>query len=196
MGSAEADLIQRLKSEDKLKYFPQLADSTFEKTSDYDEDYNCFAWAMGWTHCRIDPGEPCVVGDFWPMGVTRGRTVRAFVEVFDAQGFSVCDSGEHELGFMKIALYAKGGSATHAARLLEDGRWTSKLGDWDDIAHPDLATVGGANYGSVVRFLKKAIPSPEPSADSPPSEQTPTEPQGSGSTLAPLPPSFRPSDPA
>ena len=182
MGADEAELIKRLRDDKKLSYFPNLASTAFEKTSEYDESYNCFAWAVGWTHCRIDPGPPRV-GDYWPKNVQRGTSVRSSVEALNAEGFNVCESGDYEHGFIMIALYAdKRGSAKHAARLREDGRWSSKLGDWDDIAHCDLNAVGGADYGTAVRFLKKANPSPEPIAGSPLSEPTQIEPEGSGST--------------
>jgi hypothetical protein len=44
----------------------------------------------------------------------------------------------------------------HAARQLPGGRWTSKLGNREDIEH-DLNAVSGEAYGTVVMVLKRPI---------------------------------------
>jgi hypothetical protein len=44
---------------------------------------------------------------------------------------------------------------THAARQLDNGKWTSKLGQLEDIEHESLEALSGAVYGSVVQVLKK-----------------------------------------
>ena len=59
--------------------------------------------------------------------------------------------------FERIAQFASAaGRPTHVARKLPDGRWTSKLGRMEDVAHslPDLA---GTLYGSVVCILMQAL---------------------------------------
>jgi len=43
---------------------------------------------------------------------------------------------------------------THAARQLENGRWTSKLGELEDIEH-DLHHLASGAYGAVVQILKR-----------------------------------------
>jgi hypothetical protein len=43
------------------------------------------------------------------------------------------------------------------ARQLDDGKWASKLGQERDIIHT-LSGLEGAEYGTVVRFLKRALP--------------------------------------
>src|SRR5258708_6988096 len=61
-------------------------------------------------------------------------------------------------GFEKIALYSNAqGEFTHAARQKEDGIWTSKLGDWEDIEHRTLSGLSGnaPAYGSVAKILKR-----------------------------------------
>lgn len=69
-----------------------------------------------------------------------------------------------EPGFEKIAIYAKNVAGKfepkHAARQLDNGCWTSKLGQADDIEHltADCITGGstaGSDYGQVVRIMKR-----------------------------------------
>jgi hypothetical protein len=47
---------------------------------------------------------------------------------------------------------------THAARSLPNGRWTSKLGNGEDIEHITLAVLEGDLYGKVRVFLKRQVP--------------------------------------
>ena len=54
-----------------------------------------------------------------------------------------------ESGFEKVALYGSGFMYTHAARQLPDGRWTSKLGQKEDITHNTPDDVAGGVYGEV-----------------------------------------------
>jgi hypothetical protein len=58
-------------------------------------------------------------------------------------------------GLEKVALYADAnGCPTHVARQLPNGRWTSKLGELEDIEH-DLPALEGDLYGSVTLVLKR-----------------------------------------
>ena len=57
----------------------------------------------------------------------------------------------------KVALYARAGEPTHAARQLSSGRWTSKLGPEEDLEH-SLEGLAGPAYGVVVQILKRPIP--------------------------------------
>jgi hypothetical protein len=49
-----------------------------------------------------------------------------------------------------------GGKPKHAARQLANGRWTSKLGELEDIEHT-LNGLDGIWYGSVMLILKRAL---------------------------------------
>jgi len=63
-----------------------------------------------------------------------------------------------EEGFEKIALYTFGGEPTHAAKQLPDGRWKSKLGDWEDIEHNTVKAVeDDSMYGEAVQYMKRPI---------------------------------------
>ena len=61
-------------------------------------------------------------------------------------------------GYEKIAIYAFVGQFTHAARQLDNGQWTSKLGFREVITHPTLAALSGGIYGNVHCIMRRPIP--------------------------------------
>ena len=63
----------------------------------------------------------------------------------------MCSDSSLEAGYEKIAIYVKDGIPTHAARQLGDGRWTSKLGKYEDIEHDSLDALNGDGYGEYGR---------------------------------------------
>lgn len=135
---------------------PNLDDSVCDITSPCDTTYNCIAYAAD------DPGRwwwPDVDG-FWPEGARRDATMEAFVDAFAQLGYIECSDGVLEADHEKVALYAflsaRGDlTPTHAAKQLSDGRWTSKLGTLEDIAHRSVDDVSGPAYGNAVRYLKR-----------------------------------------
>ncbi len=137
--------------------FPGLRRSAYEVTSPPTDDYNCIAWAAGATDIWWWPiGDPQRV--HWPGGVPREETLEAFREVFAALGYAVCNHSELEPGYEKVALFANAvGFPTHAARQLLTGRWTSKLGQLEDIEHM-LQDLEGTEYGSVMLVMKRPLP--------------------------------------
>ncbi len=77
--------------------------------------------------------------------------------------FQLCADAIQEEGYEKIALYGYPNSLfSHAARLQEDGSWTSKLGKIEDIRHQNLAVLEGPHpaYGQVQCFMKRAMANP------------------------------------
>ena len=119
-------------------------------TSECTAEYNCIAWAAGddsrwWQH---HPGY------HWPA--QRSPLVSSLVGVFESLGFAVCDNGEIESGFDKVAIYADRGMWSHAARQLESGKWTSKLGPDEDIEHDNAECLGGL-YGAVYCYMKRPM---------------------------------------
>jgi len=66
------------------------------------------------------------------------------------------DSFELEIGFEKVAIYARDGTPLHAARQITSGKWVSKLGPREDIEH-DLHGLAGNIYGSVAVILVRPI---------------------------------------
>ena len=74
---------------------------------------------------------------------------------FESLGYRECDDGSLESGFEKIALYAIGMDVIRTvARQLDDGRWTSKLGQLEDITHSSTDAIEDSDYGEVVQFMR------------------------------------------
>ena len=138
--------------------FPNLTDKNSVITSPKQNGYNCIAWAVGDTERWWWPFPAGGVA-YWPKGIRREATIEAFIAAFGTQGFIPCADGELQDGVEKIALYARilGSQLvpTHAARQLESGEWTSKLGPLEDIRHTNRNAVDGPLYGETVRFLAR-----------------------------------------
>lgn len=71
--------------------------------------------------------------------------------------YKPCEDGALEDGFEKVAIYALSFIVTHMARQLASGRWTSKLGELEDIEHASPAELEGQKYGTVVQYMRRAI---------------------------------------
>lgn len=131
-----------------LASFPKLG-RFWDHTSDPDVGYNCFAWAAGERHRRWDWSTPY----YWPLGVQRSSDIDVCVQAFGTLGYTRCTTGDApEPGIEKVALYAIGGTATHAALQLESGLWTSKLGYFIDVSH-ELDGLISPTYGLVAHIL-------------------------------------------
>jgi hypothetical protein len=137
--------------------FPNIRKEGFQITSEETLDYNCFAHAVGDKSQWWSPVES--KGYYWHPKLPKNLSVENFCELYKREGqYLPCDNGHLEAGFEKIAIYADGaGNVTHAARQTPDGKWTSKLGDWEDIEHNTLAAIEGDFYGKAVQFLKRAV---------------------------------------
>jgi hypothetical protein len=83
----------------------------------------------------------------------------AFVQAYQTLGFEVCFSNALESSIEKVALYGQSRNGivipTHAALQLENGAWTSKLGDCEDIEHAVVDDVNGPQYGRPLIYLKR-----------------------------------------
>jgi hypothetical protein len=129
----------------------------FEITSNHDDVYNCIAWALNDKNQWWWPTNYFCPGVYWPPGVPKELTIPAFVRAFEEMLFTKCNSRDFEPGYDKIALYANvNGEPTHAARWwLEDGGWSSKLGEENDILHHTLDVLEGGDYGCVVQVMRR-----------------------------------------
>lgn len=90
----------------------------------------------------------------------RGRACRDSRRLHPAYatlGYRPCPDGESESDLEKIAIYGVRGIPRHAARQLASGRWTSKMGDIEDIEHT-LEAIEGEQYGTVIQFLARPRP--------------------------------------
>ncbi len=134
--------------------FPRLCGSLYQVTSPPSSIYNCIAWAAGDMNRWWWP-------DFlkqrhWPAGVPREETCAAFQEAFATLGFVVCSKEVAEPGFEKIAIFADAAGPQHASRQLQNGRWTSKLGELEDMEH-ELHDLEGAEYGKVSVVMRRPL---------------------------------------
>ncbi len=137
-------------------YFPKLRPSDYEITSQKSGTYNCIAWAAGQTDRWWWP-DPFDLY-FWPQGAQRREALEAYAQAFSELGYVLCQTGDLEPGFEKVAIYADTiGRPTHSARQLPNGKWTSKLGNLEDIEHGTLDCLSGSSYGSVALLLKRWI---------------------------------------
>ncbi|MCT7972148.1 DUF7689 domain-containing protein [Laspinema olomoucense] len=137
--------------------YPNLLESGYRLTSSDTIDYNCIAWALEDTSKWWWPDE--MGQQYWPPPMKREESLEAFIQVFASFGYEVCETASVEVGFQKVALYADSNrTPTHAARQLDSGKWTSKLGSGEDIEHHELDGLVGEKYGQVAAILKKIIP--------------------------------------
>lgn len=139
---------------------PSLTTKNCAITSPATNRYNCLAWAAGNNRQWWDPN-PLYR---WPSDVPREISLDAVLRVYEKLGYVICIGGEPEKDFEKIAIFAKRIEGrtipTHAARLLDSGEWTSKLGPCEDITHKTVDAVRGPLYGEVKYFMsrKKSAP--------------------------------------
>jgi hypothetical protein len=136
--------------------FPNLAAAGYIPKSEKSAVYNCIAYAAGdetrrWAGYRE-------LDYYWPEGAQEGHSLDALMSAFQALGYSMCETEALESDFEKVALYVdKEGLWTHAAKQCDDGQWTSKLGNLEDIIHRALEAVTGPDpaYGEVAGYMKR-----------------------------------------
>jgi HNH endonuclease len=115
--------------------------------------YNSFAWALGETDRWWYPDETGVC--YWPEFVERTNNLATFKTAFASRGFSESDTSIFELGFDKIALHVDEiDQVSHAARMLADGKWSSKLGALEVYQYDDVNLLVPL-YGRVAMYTKR-----------------------------------------
>lgn len=136
--------------------FPRLTPSNHRITSPETEDYNCIALAAEDMSRWWEPGI------HWLPADASGNdfSPRVLEMVFLLLGYENCGMDiSLELGFQKVARYAKEDEYTHAARQLASGKWLSKLGKSVDIEHHSPHDVAGGVYGDVAGIMRRRIAS-------------------------------------
>ena len=135
--------------------FPKLSDKEFEITSPCSVNYNCIAWAAGDTEKWWWPDLQYTM--YWPEDIKREESLKSFIILFERFSFVECKSLDLEENFEKVIIYVNNeGKPTHAARQLETGIWSSKLGRFYDISH-NAEGLEGQFYGSIGAVLKRKI---------------------------------------
>ena len=77
------------------------------------------------------------------------------MRVYERLGFAVCGDARPEPGCEKIVIYGAHGEWEHVARLIDAGKWTSKMGPDEDIEHDCPEDLAGGAFGSVVRVMRR-----------------------------------------
>jgi hypothetical protein len=135
-----------------LNLFPRLNAHNHRVTSPACIDYNCIAWSVGDTEHWWQPGVS------WPNVAEPGEAdLGALEEAFKTLGYESCADARLEPGYEKVVLYGANLFYTHAARQLSDGKWTSKLGEAEDIEHNSPEDVSAGIYGDVMKYMKRRI---------------------------------------
>jgi hypothetical protein len=144
--------------------FPRLAADSYAKSSEASWVYNCIAWAANDDKNWWWPfGEANAKEAFWPSRAPKKLTLHAFTAAFKTRGYAICKisdlkSPSLEEGYDKIAIYALNDRPTHAARQLQSGKWTHKMGPDIDLETTALTAVEGPQYGYVVRIMRRKRP--------------------------------------
>jgi hypothetical protein len=128
---------------------------TYQLTSPDTIDYNCAAWAAEDSENLWWPDAQNI--HYWPPGVKREETLEAFQTAYQTLGYEVTQNDNLEKGFQKIAIYTGSNQVPkHVARQISNGKWTSKLGQDEDIEHDNLqGLVGNPGYGEVACIMKR-----------------------------------------
>ena len=94
---------------------------------------------------------------YWPRDTGGRDELGALIQLYLDAGYQRCGNCQREDGFKKVAIYVSQEGPQHAARQLESGRWTSKLGNCEDIEHDSLEALEGECYGEATVFLRKRV---------------------------------------
>ena len=128
---------------------------SYHITSPKTPDYNCVAWAAEEDFRWWEPDPQGTY--YWPSDAPRTYTIDALVKAFLCLDYEICGDYKKEAGYKKVAIFAdRMDRPTHAARQLDNGQWTSKLGKNVDIEHAlDALENLVPEYGQVRFILRK-----------------------------------------
>jgi hypothetical protein len=135
--------------------FPNLKPGEWKQSSPRDDGYNCIAFAVHDARQFWDPDSIGVKGYYWPPGIPKDFRVSTLIKLYEIHGFTVCASADLEETYERIAIYGIDDEGTHAARQLQKGVWTSKLGPEEDIEHQTPEGLESDLYGHVLVIMKR-----------------------------------------
>lgn len=142
--------------EEIRQWWANLKPTDFHFTSRKKKTYNCLRWAMGKKDIWVDMDMIQQMHNLDPA--TLDHSANGYAECLNKYyGYEICENGDSEEGFEKVALYEKNGDWTHIARLLPNGHWTSKMGKLEDIEHYTLESLSGRLYGKFALFMRKPV---------------------------------------
>lgn len=149
--------------------FPKIEDEggVFHIKSPATSCYNCIAWAMGFDDRWVD----YILNSkkkWWPKNVPLDWHPDTLIAAFEAVGFEKCNNGKLEDGFDKVALYKvcpffdpltdrwiNDYGWSHAAKILEEGVYHSKIGPSFDIYHRNGDVFEGTDYGEIYQYMRR-----------------------------------------
>lgn len=147
------------------QYFPNLkSDKFFRPTSNPTNKFNCIAWAMRLTDRWVDP--ITTAGHWWPCyhkEKNLDSSKEGLILAFEALKFKLCNDLSKEILFDKVALYynPRTNSWTHAARILNENEFHSKIGEAWDIHHGsenrrmENHSNPDQGYGVIYKYMKR-----------------------------------------
>lgn len=144
---------------------PNLAASDHSWSSPETKQYNCIAYAVGdsqrwWQPLRLDQRRLVPPYYYWPKGAVPGDySLANYIRAYRTLGYTTCAmNSDLEEGFAKVVLFELEGRATHAAKQLENGDWSSKAGGFQDFCHATPDAVAGGEYGKIAVYMRRQLP--------------------------------------
>ncbi len=131
--------------------FPNLHSGNYRDVRAATKRYNCIAWAAGIDDDWWDPASTRT----WPGSAPRDWKLTSLIVVYEWAGFVICADAALEDGVEKIAIYVDGPEWMHAARQLANGKWTSKIGELEEIEHDTLEDLEGPAFGKVTTYMQR-----------------------------------------
>lgn len=160
-------MVKDIKAANSLAYdwFPRLQkDKKYEPTSEPYDRYNCIAWAMRLTDRWVDIKR--TAGHWWPIHLTytiSDASKDSLIAAFKSLKFEKCSDDRDQFFYDKVALYFNPYTNcwTHAARILRNGEFHSKLGETWDIHHGSGINLlhnpkkGADSYGLIYQYMRR-----------------------------------------
>ena len=141
--------------------FPNIRRTRLDLTSKIDGNYNCAAWAIEDVKRWWEPYGlilPTSTPEYhWPDELPHNSKPETYVRFFALNGYELADDDSLEEGYTKIAIYVLDDEFAHVARQVSRYRWTSKIGEQEDIEHSLRALENDApyTYGTASIFMRK-----------------------------------------
>jgi hypothetical protein len=134
------------------KDYPYLK-GNYTKTSDETILYNCVAYVLGEYDKIYSSYEE---EGIWIDGLEKTHTPKNYADFFKKiKGFEICKNADFDDKYEKIAIYGLEDEFLHVAIQLQNGKWSSKIGEYEDIEHNSLKAVGGGRYGYPIIFMQR-----------------------------------------
>lgn len=149
-GQVKMDIKREIES-----WFPNIIGKSF-KIFKSNNRFNCVSFTLDIFDCYIWTNE-----SQWPYNkIPRNSGIDGFKNLYKLYDYIECDSDAYEVGYEKVAFYAKGDIPQHAAKQFGN-IWRSKLGPGCIIEHKLEWLCGYTEdaYGEISFIMKRKIKS-------------------------------------